>query len=406
MATIGDNIARLRVKRGITQEGLAEAADVSVDTVRKLESNARSSARLSTLHQIARALAVPTTTLLGDASAAAARREPDHSPLSLLAFRRALTPVHGTDGAVVDATAEPEPPTLDSARESVRVANGLYHASDYGTALRILPGLLAEARAMADTVGTGPAHAVACEAYQLAARLLIQIRAHDLAFVAVAEATRRAAAAGDDLVSASVVGPTCWLLLRQARLTEAAALATSAADGMEPSRLSRADPARVAAWGWLLIEAAAAAARDSRPDDASEMLDLAAAAAVRVGRQTVSTGLPMVDGFSPGRVDTMRVEAAAIAGRPDDVLRLASRVRLDGMHPSCKHRHRLDVAWAHTTRGDHAAAVAVLGELRSEAPDWLRHQRYAQDIADQITSARRRAAGGELAALQELFSSN
>ncbi|WP_326549274.1 helix-turn-helix domain-containing protein [Micromonospora sp. NBC_01813] len=406
MATIGDHIARLRIKRGLTQEGLAEAAEVSVDTIRKLESNGRNSARLSTLHQIARALSVPTTALVGDASAAAARREPDHSPLSLLALRRALTPVRGTDGAVVDAAAEPNPPTLDSARESVRVANTLYHASDYSTALRILPDLLAEARVMADSLSSGPAHAVACEAYQLAARLLIQIRAHDLAYVAVAEATRRATEAGDDLVSASVVGPACWLLLRQARLTEAGALATSAADAMEPSRLSRAEPARVAAWGWLLIEAAAAAARDSRPDDASEMLDLAAAAAVRVGRQPVSTGLPMVDGFSSGRVDTMRAEAAAIDGRPDEVLRLAARLRLDGMHPSCRHRHRLDVAWAYATRGNHAEAVSVLGELRSQAPDWLRHQRYAQDIVDQISAARRRAVGGELAALEALFNAN
>jgi len=406
MPTIGERISQLRIQKALTQEGLAEVAGISVDVIRKLEAGTRNSARMATLNRIARALRVPTTALIGDASTAAARREPDWSPLSLLDLRRALTPVRDVDGALVDAGAEPAPPTVNSARQSVQAANQLYRSSDYGAALRALPGLLAEVRVMADSDGTAPANAVASETYQLAARLLIQIRAHDLAYIAVTEAARRAAEAGDDLVAASVVGPTCWLLLRQARLTEAAALATRTADQMEPQRLSRAEPARVAAWGWLLVEAAAAAARDSRTDDAGKMLDLAAAAAARVGGQQVSTGLPMVDGFAAGKVSTMRVEAAAVADRPDQVLHLAATIRPDGMHPSCWHRHRLDVAWAYTACGEHVEAVGVLGELRDRAPAWLRHQRYARDIVEQVAAGRRRAMGGELAQLAALMASN
>ncbi|MEK8109205.1 helix-turn-helix domain-containing protein [Micromonospora sp. M12] len=71
--TTGDNLARLRRAAKLTQEQLAERATLSVETVRKLEQNKPGSARLDTLHAFARALGVPTTALIGDASEAAAR---------------------------------------------------------------------------------------------------------------------------------------------------------------------------------------------------------------------------------------------------------------------------------------------------------------------------------------------
>ncbi|MBN1174497.1 MAG: helix-turn-helix transcriptional regulator [Micromonosporaceae bacterium] len=68
-APIGDNLARLRRQRELTQEGLAERAGVSVDLVKKLEQHQRDSARLSTLEALASALDVAlselTSTTLG-----------------------------------------------------------------------------------------------------------------------------------------------------------------------------------------------------------------------------------------------------------------------------------------------------------------------------------------------------
>jgi len=54
------------------------------------------------------------------------------------------------------------------------------------------------------------------------------------------------------------------------------------------------------------------------------------------------------------------------------------------MTATCWHRHRLDVSWAHVELGDIPAAMTVLGELRDRAPVWLRQQRYARDIVEQI----------------------
>ncbi|MFG2637838.1 helix-turn-helix domain-containing protein, partial [Streptomyces sp. NPDC048362] len=56
--TIGDRIRSLREFRDLTQEQLATRAEVSVDTIRKLEQNLRQSARINTLRSLARALDV------------------------------------------------------------------------------------------------------------------------------------------------------------------------------------------------------------------------------------------------------------------------------------------------------------------------------------------------------------
>jgi DNA-binding XRE family transcriptional regulator len=60
----GENLARLRRERGLTQEMLAERAGLSAVIVRKLEQNAKRSARVSTLAALASVLQVPASSLL------------------------------------------------------------------------------------------------------------------------------------------------------------------------------------------------------------------------------------------------------------------------------------------------------------------------------------------------------
>ena len=62
-APIGDNLARIRRRRHLTQEGLAEQAGVSVDLIKKLEQHRRESARLNTLECLARTLDVEVSEL-------------------------------------------------------------------------------------------------------------------------------------------------------------------------------------------------------------------------------------------------------------------------------------------------------------------------------------------------------
>jgi len=113
--TIGDNLALLRRMAPMTQEELAEAAGVSVETIRKLEHNKNTSARMSTLRKPGSALGVPTSRLIGNAARTAAEGSSDVDELDLLDLRRVLTPALGLNGLAL-AGPEFEAPALTDYR--------------------------------------------------------------------------------------------------------------------------------------------------------------------------------------------------------------------------------------------------------------------------------------------------
>ncbi|TDB70567.1 helix-turn-helix domain-containing protein [Micromonospora sp. KC721] len=403
--TVGDRLAGIRRESKLTQEQLAERSGVSVEVIRKLEQGSRGAARLDTLHALARALRVPTSALLGDASLAAARGEPDHRPLSLAEIRRAVAPVRRlTGGALIEPMSEP--PDLDTLRANLHAADRVYNAGDYAVALRVMPPLMVDVRAavgLATEARQPEAHDVFARTQRLAGALLIQLRADDLAQTALSGALDAAQRSGNRVVAATVIQSFCWLLMRQGRIAEAAELAVTTADEVEP-QFSRATPAELAAWGWLLLGAAAACARDNRPDEVTDLVDAAAAAAVRIGERVPASEQQMlVGGFDVAKVQMQRVEAAAVAGDADRVLELSAHIPPPTMSRSSWRRHRLDVAWAYTDLRQYGKATTVLSQLRDMSPAWLRQQRYARDIVDRIASGRRRAMTDELAALADLM---
>ncbi|RZU48580.1 transcriptional regulator with XRE-family HTH domain [Krasilnikovia cinnamomea] len=406
--TIGDTIARLRRARPMTQEGLAEAAGVSVETIRKLEQNKNTSARMSTLHRIARALGVPTSRLVGGAARAVADGSPDIDQLALIDLRRALTPARGLRGTIPTGP-EHEAPVLDDIRHSIGTLDRAYHADDYATTLTGLPLLIDEARlgvAEAADDQRPSAYELLAQTYQLAGTVLIQLRAFDLAHRALTDALDAADTSGNDIIGASAVTTMCWLLLRQARFEETEQLAVTTADLVEPS-FSRSVPAQLAVWGWLLLRAAAAAVRDNRDDDAEDMLNGAAAAAQRLGDRVpdalLSPGPATIGLFCATTVGWKRIESELIAGRPDRALAL-SRTIPDSTRPTSnnRNRHRLDVAAAHAQLGAYDEARTVLLALKDDAPRWLRHQRYARDVVAMIVAGKRRAMSRDVAALAAL----
>lgn len=403
--TIGDHLRRIRTQSTLTQEQLAERAGVSVETVRKLEQNERTSARMSTLAKLARALRVPTSALIGSAVQAQAMREPDAAPLGLLGVRRALQPARGLGGLLVDPGPETEPPTVADVDQAVKAADRMYHDNDFASVLSALPSLLDEARLLPE-VTTGDdqvaAYALYARAHQLAGRLLVQMRHDDLAHAALSRALDAADQSGDRVVGAASVWPMCWLLMRQARFGEAERLASVTATAVEP-RISTATPAELSSWGWLLLYGAAAAARDSRDDDARTILDVAAAAAQRVDDQADEQPGGRYGGYGMAKVAMVRVEAAVIAGDPERALALSAQVPAGGrVTPSCRQRWQLDVAWSYAQTGRYADATGVLVRLRDRAPAWLRQQRYAREIVLAIADQRRRAMSRELADLASL----
>ncbi|GIH19681.1 helix-turn-helix domain-containing protein [Rugosimonospora africana] len=404
--TIGDRVAEIRRRRGMTQEQLAEAANVSVETIRKLEQNERTSARIATLNKLARSLQVRTSSLFSRSGQAVARREADHDDVALVELRRVLAPARGIQGSQI-ATAETEPPTLEDVRQAIWTIDASYHSDHYADALTALPVLLTEASgaaaAAADSERPAALRALS-QAQQMAGTILIQTRKFDLAHRALDRALDSADAAGDELIGAAAVVSLCWLLLRQGRLDEAEELAVSTADAIEPS-FARAAAEQYATWGWLMLRGAAAAVRNNRDDRAQEMLDAAAAAAARVGNAAGSARTPApatVGVFNPATVGMKRVETAVIAGQTGRALTLAERVPpSESPTSNNRNRHLLDVAFAQLDNHLYLDATETLQRVRHDAPVWLRHQRFARDIVAGVVANRRRALSDELAALAE-----
>jgi transcriptional regulator with XRE-family HTH domain len=262
---IGEQVTRLRVLRGWSQEELAHRAGVAVDTVRKLESGTRGMVRLHTLNRISAALDVELSVAL-----VAPPLLPPVAAGGLLAIRKALT---SADLVGLAEYAEAGPvPDVGALAASVDVAWTVWQDGQYDVLAATLPDLIAEARHAVREM-TGDDQIAACgllaTCCQIAAGVTMMVGAEDLAWTAVERSLTAAEQSGDQLSCASAAQFASWIYRRQGRYDECQQVATRAAERYEP-RMSTAEPAQLSIWGGLLVEASGAAARANRPADADD----------------------------------------------------------------------------------------------------------------------------------------
>ena len=207
MAKLGDQVARLRRMAQLTQEQLAERSGVSVDVVRKLEQGRKHSARLPTIHALAKGLGVELTTLLGEPPAVPSTGEAE--PPQLVAIRRAIVPpLFGVP---------PEPDSVESLslpmlRNEIAEGWTLYHSADFGRLMDLLPGIINDAR-FAASVGTADqrrtGQGLLAKALHLGGHLAIRLGKTDLALSALERAID-AAEAADPLLIGMVSTSVAW----------------------------------------------------------------------------------------------------------------------------------------------------------------------------------------------------
>lgn len=394
----GDRLKALRLRRGLTQQVLAERAGLSLAVVKKLERGG--SGRLETYHALARTLKVRTSDLLESAGPHQHRRS-DADKIDLLSFRRAITPPVGALGRSQAGEPEDSEPDLLRLAETAGTVATAYHTDDYDTVAELLPPLVTSAHEAVAHFGSGADHVTALrvrsDVLQMAGRFLTQVRAYDLAHIALRDATNDALAAGALDAVAGAVYQQGWLLMRQGRMDEAEAVSITTAEAVEP-RMSRASRNELGAWGKLLVHASAAAARNNRAREAREMLSLGRTAGAALA------GATAVAPSSWGRFDWrtvvfQHIENQLVAERPERVLALSERVTHAGDTVFMR-RHLLDVAQAHAMLRHKDEATSVLEQLRAETPEWLRHQQMATGVFRQLqqSSGRVTARHRELAA--------
>lgn len=228
---------RLKTLRsGMTQEQLAEAAEVSVGVVRKLERGGTAS--LPSLLAIASTLGTDIAVLLGQQ---APRRSMDRDERAALRTLSAAT-----HDAAIGIPADTEPGTVAELRAVVQHADTAYWAGRYTELGTLLAALLPEARARYDAAGTDEREAAAgllADVFQTAGMAANVWGSRDLAYAALTYGRQIAVQAGDDLREAHLAATTAWVNLRDGRTAQGFALATAQADRIEP-RMSEHDPDR------------------------------------------------------------------------------------------------------------------------------------------------------------------
>ncbi|MBB6174197.1 transcriptional regulator with XRE-family HTH domain [Nocardiopsis mwathae] len=384
--TVADRVRELRRRRGLTQEELAEQAGLSANVVRKIEQGG--TARMETYNALGRVLKVRTVWFM-TAESPSPKPQPQGSRDAVLAdIRSAVNPPAGLSGRLY--ADDDTPPNLPMLSHAVTAVADAYQADRYDDVARMAPALVRSAHVHVRALdGADHTEAVRLRggALRITGAYLIQIREHDLALMALRDALRDAVDVGDEALAAAAIGQQGWALLRQARFDEVERLCIAAADQMEP-RISKATPQQLSAWGYLLMRAAAAAARNNRVEEARELQGVAVSAAGPLAQEHEWLGR-MRFGRVTAAMNGMQVEL--VTGHPDRALEVARDLPdSPGVTPNTRQRHALDVAKAHVQLGDADKATEILGRLRRTSPSWLRHQQLGRDVAEDIVNGPKR----------------
>ena len=387
---IGQRLQKRRVARGLTQQRLAQLAEVSIDVIQKLEQGVKSTARITTLHQLAQALDVNVAELLGESRPVTTA---DPSPDSgLVAIRRAILE---RSSSAVPSTHEAGP------QQSATYAWGCYWAGQYDALGSHLPTWLSTARATHQGAATAHSARALADAYAVASSTLVHLGETDLAYLAMERALTTADAGDDPLYRAALTGWMSWLLLHPTgTLDEATRLAATEAEALATS-LDHHDPAAVSVWGSLLLSAAVAAAREDDIPRAEEFLAEARIAA----NQLQELGYPIHRQyevtFGRAQVVMQAVDIAVVTDRPGHAIDLSRGFLPHELPIAAQARHLTDRASAYTTMGMHDKAVQALLSIEKIAPTWLHHQRYPQTIIHELVEHERRGRRSQLRELAE-----
>jgi transcriptional regulator with XRE-family HTH domain len=393
---------RLKFLRGdLTQAELAEATGLSVWTVRNIEQDRPGrSASLTTLMKLATALGTDVAVLTGQRSPN--RRESVDDRRALTAIADSLnTPsdfpeVRGLGRLMPDR----EPPDLDVLAALVHGAWASYWSGNFPELGVRVPAIIAEGKLAADAYSGEQrerAFRILTDAYQIAADVANQLGDQRIAFTALNRAFPAARSAGDELLLANLSGTLSWVYLRRGRLDEAENVARVTAEDIEPS-FGKARPAHLAVWGNLVISAAVAASRSGlagKDEAAREYLSMAHAAAQRIGHDTNFYETT----FGPTQAQIQSVGVAVATKDIGRALDIAKHLRLpESLPTAAKARYLLDVAHAQLLARRDNSATETLLNIRSFAPDWMRHQSLAIHVIEELygrekqTSALRKLA--------------
>ncbi|WP_433055547.1 helix-turn-helix domain-containing protein [Dactylosporangium sp. CS-033363] len=373
--TIGERVAWYRRRRGMSQEVLAGLVGRTVDWLSKAENNRIELDRLSVIKSLADALDVALGDLVAEPSLV--EWTSDSGTQTVPALRAALmnyrnvTPFGPADNTV-------EPPSVPVLQHELATLWEAYQASRFGYVTGRLPSLIAHAEAAVSTF-TGDdlsaARRILGLANQLAATQLTKIGEADLAWIAADRGLTAARAAGDIVVTGTLLRTVAHALQATGRYREAVQLTNDAANYLEP-HLRKATPELLSVYGTLFLAGSIAAARASDAITTRTFLQAADEAATRLGRDANH----LWTAFGPTNVAIHRVATAAELGDVQVAVDLGPRVDTAGLPMERRVRHALEVARAYSAWNRSEEALATLLDAEKMAPEQVRYHVLSRQL--------------------------
>lgn len=368
----------------MTQRILADLVGRSEDWVSKVERGARDIRRVDVVGELARALRVEMSDLLGQPVLVEDDQEDDDIP----SIRDALMTPRRLSRTLFRPVQGDSPMPTDRAVKLAEHAWTNYQQGRIGRVIAELPKLIGLAQSLEDhaTPSDRQGWAVSARVHHLAATTLSKVGESDLAWIAAERAMYAADQSDDPLVLASAARAGTHALLASGRFHDAVELGDTAAAWMRP-QLVNDDPAALSLLGMLRLRTAVAAARRQDRAAAQELVARAQRAADRLGHDANY----WQTGFGPTNVELHRLSTLLDLGDVDYVARHGTEVTPTNLPVERQVSHMIDVAKALSLVARDDDAAQLLFQAEQMAPQLVRHNPVVRET---VKAMYRRAAGG------------
>lgn len=377
---VATRVAQQRKLAGLTQQQLADRANVSVALVRSVEQK-RAPATQAFIGAVAKALRVSVPELTGQPFPPAPG--PDTEVHAAVAGLRTELAAYDIDNyAITDVRPYAQ---LKPAVDKICVYRR--NASFHRLGEELLP-LMGEVRAALHR-RTGherdQAAVLLCELYYSAHSLAHKLGYADLAGTAVDRLAWAATESGNPLWTAAAQFQRAAMLTSCGDWTAAANFLERCRASIEP-RLSVGARSDLIAWGGLHLQSGLAASRAGKRDTANQHLAEARETALRLGDD-----LDPILSFGPTNVGIWSV-ALAVEGMdaPEALTRARTLVIPAGAPKERVGHHYMDLSRAWLLHGDRARALSALQEARRVAPAQTRYNPMVHETVRSLARAEAR----------------
>lgn len=373
--TIGVRLARIRKRRGLTQQGLADRSHYSRSHIAQVESGHKVGTP-AFVSAAARAFSVDPSEIFGQPFRERARDERIHAPLNEI--RRALAFVE------VPPDLDAPPRSLDRLDAELATCKRLRRSAQHAQLGSRLPGILEELTYHVYEEGLPRAWRLLFGAQDTAGELARRLGYNDLANQILERSASAAEKAGDPHLPLMVARRRALLMAGVAAYSPALRLLRRSLERVDPGHYAAAE-----AGGSLHLRAAVVAARNGDPSSAWGHFEQAHEVSRRSGTRTLDS---YGTNFVPGNV---AIHAAAVAvelGDVDEAVRRDSEIGnrlLGAVSPERRAHHAIDMSRAYVDAADRHTALARLLNAERTAPQMTRYHPMARAVATHLVTAYR-----------------